>query len=81
MKKAEDYLNKYKGEGVFTYEVFKSVALKAIRDAQEDAIRETVKECASKARTAFKQLDNDTWEVFVDKDKILSVVNKLIKEL
>lgn len=40
MKKAEEYINAFKGRGVFEHDVMKWIALEAIKQAQKEAIRE-----------------------------------------
>ena len=60
----------------------------AIKFAIIDAIRETVKECSEKARTkedrsywSGKVWDDGPLPIIVDKNSILSIADKLIKEL
>lgn len=62
--------------------------IRAIKQAQEDAIRETVKECANSAKTreATEFWSGQVWDdgplpIIVDKNSILSIADKLIKEL
>jgi len=107
MKKAEEYL-KENDDGLIQRNVFnfqigswvkavsKDVAIKAIRRAQEDAIRETVKECAkSVSMNLHNQIDgefksvkvgktfsiNDNTYVEIDMESVPKVADKLIKEL
>lgn len=65
-----------------------TMLVECIRIAQEDAIRATVKECADKVRTCndpYSYCGNTGSEyppdIIVDKQSILSVADKLIKEL
>ena len=51
--------------------------IECIRMVQEDVIRNTVEECAQSA----KLVECDPMEFYVDKQSILSVADKLIKEL
>ena len=60
----------------------------AIKFAIIDAIKETVKECAEKARTkedrsywSGQVWDDGPLPIIVDKNSILSIADKLIKEL
>jgi hypothetical protein len=108
MKKAEEYIAEI-GHGLYTsYGVkddnnkFTSVmsienAIKAIRKAQEDAIREAVKACADASQvdiidheelaiTSLPGYDRNIGTVILpiygaDEDSILKVADKLIKEL
>jgi len=72
MKKAEEYLKELfeepfnLEEGFIEYDF-----LQIIKKAQEDAIRETVKECT-------KSIYDSVW---IDRVKFFSVTDKLIKEL
>lgn len=95
MKKAEEYLNDL--QPIDFNPKFLSAAIKRIiRLAQEDAIRETVKECAENVLLSIDDIveksngqsylvvdGNHYSETFIniDKQSILSVADKLIKEL
>ena len=80
LEELRDYLGKE--------DISVKMLVECIRIAQEDAIRATVKECADKARTC-----NDSYyycgntgsvyppDIIVDKQSILSVADRLIKEL
>lgn len=86
MKKAEDLckeLNWIIDSDPGRYDLFIGLIQPLIKLAQEDAIRETVGECAKNVL-----LDYPDWmdcgeelEVKINKHSILSVADKLIKEL
>ena len=77
-----------------TYDMFPYIE-RAIRKAQEDAIRETVKECAKSAkmwltgvnggfeviRRKTPYFSSDGTHIEIDSLSILNVADKLIKEL
>ena len=98
MKRAENILTEYytfvDNLNHITVEENNKDLLTVIRIAQEDAIRETVKECADAASLEcfeFKEdwMDepinitiDDYGNIYgIDKNSILSVADKLIKEL
>ena len=87
MKKAEKiYQNNYSlGKDEEGNEVFyKWQVLAAIKEAQEDAIRETVIHCSEAAKVTYNDYDdllNGKETYIVDKQSILSVEDKLIKDL
>jgi len=75
MKKANEYIKNWS-----FYDKIPTKELEAIiKLAQEDAIRETVKECAESAKLYFVDLEQT--EVEIDGQSILSVADKLIKKL
>ena len=85
MKKTEEYLEELfeepfnLEEGNIEYDFYK-----IIKEAQEDAIRETVKECAKNAKVLhypYRQMLTGQPSYFVDENSILSVADKLIEEL
>ena len=94
MKKASDYIS---GEILERVGDYSTTTLEAIKQAQEDAIRETVKECANQAYMKFIGyeevpiqllsgyergngfIQKEGWTI--DTQSILSVADKLIKEL
>ena len=80
LEELHDYLGKE--------DISVKMIIECIRIAQEDAIRATVKECADKARTCndpYSYCGNTGSEyppdIIVDKQSILSVADRLIKEL
>lgn len=81
MKKAEDIVD-YNLQEILDIAVMNSsycrnILIRVIKQVQIDAIKETCEECAENA-----ELDSDSYEnIFVDKNSILSVADKLIKEL
>ena len=82
MKKTEEYLEELfeepfnLEEGNIEYDFYK-----IIKEAQEDAIRETVKECAKKAECIYIGTEGHNDIFIVDKESIFAVADKLIKEL
>ena len=77
MKKAEDYFDIMSSLIYMDCDEHRDEAYKLIRIVQEDTIRDAVEECAENA-----ELDSDSYEnIYVDKNSILSVADKLIKEL
>ena len=77
MKKAEDYFDIMSSLVYMDCEEHRDDAYKLIRIVQEDTIRDAVEGCAENA-----ELDSDSYEnIYVDKNSILSVADKLIKEL
>lgn len=81
MKKAEQILEDYDYacyRGTCHKELFSTREVtQLIKIAQEDAIRETVKECAENADTTY----TPNAGTIVDKNSILSVADKLIQQL
>lgn len=80
MKKAEEYFQE-------CFQNNRNI-IDTIKQVQEDTIREAVKECANFARTreATEFWSGQVWDdgplpIIVDKNSILSVADKLIKEL
>jgi hypothetical protein len=95
MKKAVEYLKELFEEPFdLSGNSIESDFLNVIKQAQEDAIREAVKACAESADADFtpigwlaqQHLDNpfiagEDYEVYVIESSILSITDKLIKEL
>lgn len=96
MRKAEEIILNHYGctslEELCDYlgkeDISVKMLVECIRIAQEDAIRATVKECANKAKTCNdpNSYGGNTGseyppDIIVDKQSILSVADRLIKEL
>ena len=79
MKKPEDYLELF----TFNPNTITDEALSIIKQAQIDAIKETCKRCSDEAEMTGISYGNDKsiTDYEVDKDSILSVADKLIKEI
>ena len=89
MKRASEYLKDIEIEDSNIYVGVSNI----IRAAQEDAIREAVRECAENAEWSYVEYDYKAPEGvevvgdseygynYIDKYSILSVADKLIKEL
>lgn len=78
MKKAEEYLDgiwETEFNGLDELDYFNILAI--IKRVQEEAIRETVKECANSATLEWDFVHGTS----IDKNSILSIADKLIKEL
>lgn len=91
MKKAEDVVD-YDLQEILDIAAMNSsycrnILIRVIRQAQIDAIKETCEECALRADWGVSQNDDgqDPWihedNIFVNKNSILSVADRLIKEL
>ena len=91
MKKSEDIVD-YDLQEILDIAVMNSsycrnILIKVIKQVQIDAIRETCEECALRAYWGASQNDDGQEpyihedNIFVDKKSILSVADKLIKEL
>lgn len=83
MKKAEEYLKGCEHDGSY---IPVNEVLNLLKLAQEDAIREAVKECAENVETyEYPYMDScpscGHTATYVDMGSILSVADKLIKEL
>jgi hypothetical protein len=74
MKKADYLFYEQTNENYSTAQFDEIIRL--VKLAQEDAIRETVKKCAESVKVDFKLIDAK-----IQLDSILSVADKLIKEL
>jgi len=74
MKKANEYLIGCEHDGSF---IPAGEVKRLIKLAQENAIKETVNECAENADTRYIPGVGD----LIDKQSILSVADRLIKEL
>lgn len=95
MKKAEEYLQESFGWGNESQELTWYVKSwkDFIKRIQEDTIRETVKECNNYAKVrvvenalieegeTYSSYDDGVFTFFVDDQSILSIADKLIKEL
>lgn len=83
MKKAYEYLDEIESiEFPQSDDMFhrNSVVEKLIKQIQEDVIRETVQECAENAE--IEEYDEHfQYSPHVNKNSILSIADKLIKEL
>lgn len=90
IKEWEEYEDKFELKGL-CYEEFLIIKFKQI---QEEAIRETVKECAENAEANiefigwlnenleyYNIIKDQDYELSIDKNSILSIADKLIKEL
>ena len=77
MKKAEEYFKDFCLPSNQELLQVKYDVILLLKRAQEDAIRETVKECADNAETVYVCAGNS----IVDKNSILSVADKLIQQL
>jgi hypothetical protein len=87
MKKAEDiifYKIESDTDGCETFYRYEEV-IKAIKLAQEDSIRRTAKECAENAQVESVFVSTGDYsghnKHIVNKQSILSVADKLIKEI
>lgn len=84
MKKAEECLKLIHAKDFNPSSLGEAIKL-VIKQAQIDAIKETCKRCAEEAETKYHFVStgdysgHDSW--IVDEDSILSVADKLIKEL
>ena len=86
MKKVDDYIIDFWGtlkdgitkDGRYVSDYDIKLVLKQL---QIDTIKETCRICARKAKTTSKQLDDSTWEVFINRDAILEVADELIEKL
>ena len=93
MKKAEDYIIEKETDHWADQDYSKSDIIRWIKQAQIDAIDETVKRCAENAEIDFIDLTSDRifdyseclWdddvEVIINKESIFSVAEQLKKEL
>lgn len=82
MKKTEEYLKLMHAKDFNPSSLGEAIKL-AIKQAQIDAIKETCERCANEAEITGISYGNDkSITVYeVNKDSILSVADKLIKEL
>ena len=79
MKKAEDYIIERETDHWADQDYSKSDIIRWIKQAQIEAIEETVKRCTENVR-----INDDTFEGFfaeIDYNSILQVADKLKKEL
>ena len=93
MKKAEDYFDIMSSLIYMDCDEHRDEAYKLIRIVQEDTIRDAVEECAENAGFEYATCrydipdevpyvgDDEYGYNYIDKKSILSVANKLIKEL
>jgi len=83
MKKSEDYFDIMSSLIYMDCDEHRDEAYKLIRIVQKDTIRDTVEECANEAEMTGISYGNDKsiTDYEVNKDSILSVADKLIKEL
>ena len=83
MKKAEDYFDIMSILIYMDCDEHRDCAYKLIRMVQQDTIEETCKRCAEEAEMTGISYGNDKsiTDYEVDKQSILSVADKLIKEL
>ena len=92
MKKARDYAIEWSLNNN-NDQIDKQDFIAAVKQIQEDAIKETVKECNNYAKVRvvenalieegeiYSSYDDGVFTFFVDDQSILSIADKLIKEL
>ena len=92
MKKARDYAIEWSLNNN-NDQIDKQDFIAAVKQIQEDAIKETVKECNNYAKVrvvenalieegeTYSSYDDGVFTFFVDDQSILSIADKLIKEL
>lgn len=87
MKKTEDIVDYDLQEildiAVMNYPYCRNILIRVVKQAQIDAIKETCERCANEAEMTGISYGNDKSisDYEVNKDSILSVADKLIKEL
>lgn len=79
MKQAKEYLfSSNLPELVYLHGIDNEI-IRIIKEAQKDAIRHTVKVCADEAELNYGEDEGQSTEI--DKQSILSVADKLIKDI